>query len=952
MNNNSDSDQNIKVIIRIKGKTPEDEGQKSTLIKVKNGKSISISTNSTKKDFDYDYVGNQNSTQNNIFEQCGKRICDYSLEGYNATIFAYGQTGSGKTYTLLGKSILNYEENQNINSRNSINSSEDLEMEDSYQNNNNEYNYFINDENIGLLPRILYYLFEKSNSMKNEENEFIFKISYLEIYNERIKDLLHLDNTKKVEISDINGVVNLKNLRKLKISSPGEAIKYIINGNQFRHTASTLMNKESSRSHAIISIYIENKLIKENKLKKSVFHIIDLAGSENQRRTGATGERTREAGSINKSLLNLSIVIRNIINKKRQIPYRDSKLTHILRDSLGGNAKTSIIATISNLDSNIEETKNTLDFAQNAKKIINNAIVNEELSSNDAKILKEKLKNLQNNYNSIFRECNNLRLELQNRRNSINANDNISESFEFQNEDINKLMSDILEKEENLKELKNENDNLKDKIEKDDIEFKLKDEENKLILEENKDLKDKIKLLEEKLNQNEAKIKTMEESYKNELLQKEENYKILHAQKSDNDEIISKLKEKINVYEEKINLINEEFNKRNNLLEEKNNKIKEMELIINQEKNKYEELNNNIKNFIEEINKYKNELIEKTKENIEIKSKGKDILSKFEENTIKLKEEIKKKDDEVKELKDENKKLNDTLKELKDIYLEYDKQMNNVNRLMEAREEEKKMFNIKLENDRKSISFYLDTICILQQDKINFENEKELLLEEKEKAEKNLIHLYDISGKQPNNSNVNNNINNREFIQLKKENEKLKKNYENLIKNIEPKNENGTSKVKKIQDLVDKLNNYEEELNDYKNAIKNNIKIIGEHININANDFRGKTTLKNKLNLVIQLIVDNFTKKNVEIQQLNDEKELLLKNISINNLKQNLVEILNSKNNLNRSQGNINRFSTINKLRTKESVISRKSFGENKSNELIKDINFSFNKENESRNSN
>ena len=444
----------------------------------------------------------------------------------------------------------------------------------------------------------------------------------------------------------------------------------------------------------------------------------------------------------------------------------------------------------------------------------------------------------------------------------------------------------------------------------------------------------------------------MEEIYKNELLQKEENYKILQSQKADNDELISKLKEKINVYEEKINLINEEFNKRNNLLEEKSKKIMEMEVIINQEKNKYEELNDDIKNCIEEINKYKNELEEKIKENMEIKSKGKDILAKFEENTIKLKEEIKKKDDEVKELKDENKKLNDTLKELKDIYLEYDKQMNNVNRLMEAREEEKKMFDIKLENDRKSISFYLDTICILQQDKINFENEKELLLEEKEKAEKNLIHLYDISGKQPNNNYVNNNFNNREFIQLKKENEKLKINYENLIKNIEPKNENVTSKVKKIQDLVDKLNNYEEELNDYKNAIKNNIKIIGEHININANDFRGKTTLKNKLNLVIQLIVDNFTKKNVEIKQLNDEKELLLKNISINNLKQNLVEILNSKNNLNRSQGNINCFSTINKLRTKESVISKKSIGKNKSNELIKDINFSFNKENESRNSN
>ena len=199
---------------------------------------------------------------------------------------------------------------------------------------------------------LLNYLFKNSSKAKKDENKFIYKISYLEIYKENMIDLLHLNNREKLQLSDVNGILNIKNLRKLIISSPEEAIKYIIDGNHFLHTASTLMNNESSRSHAIISIYIENNILKNNKIKKSVFHIIDLAGSERQKKAGTFGDRTKEAGSINKSLLNLSIVIQNIINNKKPIPYRDSKLTHILRDSLGGNAKTSIIATISNLDNN------------------------------------------------------------------------------------------------------------------------------------------------------------------------------------------------------------------------------------------------------------------------------------------------------------------------------------------------------------------------------------------------------------------------------------------------------------------------------------------------------------------------------------------------------------------------------------------------------------------------
>ena len=334
MSESKEREENISVIIRIKAKIPDEFDTKYTSMKVT--KSNKISLISKKKDFYYDYIGDEKSTQKDIFEHCGKKICDYSLEGYNGTIFAYGQTGSGKTYTLLGKSITNKLENKSNNISVIINNnSDDVEMSDINEKNddiNNNYYYDKNDERIGLLPRILYYLFH--NSAKSEsENKYIFKISYLEIYKENMIDLLYPDNKEKVQLSDVNGVLDLKNLRKLIISSPEEAIKYIIDGNHFRHTGSTLMNNESSRSHAIISIYIENNLIKENKVKKSVFHIIDLAGSERQKKTGTCGDRVKEAGAINKSLLNLSIVIQKIINNQKPIPYRDSKLTHILRDS-------------------------------------------------------------------------------------------------------------------------------------------------------------------------------------------------------------------------------------------------------------------------------------------------------------------------------------------------------------------------------------------------------------------------------------------------------------------------------------------------------------------------------------------------------------------------------------------------------------------------------------------
>ena len=945
MCHNSQGDESIRVIVRIKGRTSDDLKEKSTFFKVTDNNSILIE--SKKKVFSFDYVGNEYSTQNDIFEHCGKKICDYSLEGYNGTIFAYGQTGSGKTYTLLGQNITNKYENKNNISTNNNNGSniteQDIEMND-----NNEFDYEINDEKIGLLPRILYYLFKNRAKLENEENKFIFKISYLEIYNDVIKDLLYPDNKEKVKLIDLNGILELKNLRKLIISSPDEAIKYIIDGNHFRHTGSTLMNSESSRSHAIISIYIENNMIKENKIKKSVFHIIDLAGSERQKKAGTSGESIREAGSINKSLLNLSIVIKQIIKDQKIIPYRDSKLTHILRDSLGGNAKTSIIATISQLDSNSEETYNTLNFAQNAKKIKNKAIINEELSVNDAKILKEKLKNLQNCYNSMYKQFDDLKKEYQNHRKNINEKENISKNIEIQNEDINKMMKDISEKEENLKKLKEENDNLKDKIDKNDIEFKLKEAEinqmkeeinniknkNGLLSEENETLKNQIKTLEEKLKIKDEKMKEMEESHKSEKLKMEENYHIMLEKTQINNNIEKELRETIKANEQQIQSYIEKLSESKGIIDEKEKKIKDLNLIITQNEKRDEEFRTLVENLSKEMDIKDLELKIANKNNLEIKSKGKNMLQKYDEVLKRNQEEI---------------------KTLKETLSQNNLKISRINEVIKAMEEEKNQIKEKLDKAHKNISEYLETIALLHQQNITYEKEKKLILKEKEQLEKKMNSFFDPnSTKMPinkslnmNNSYISNsnthNSNSKEYIQLKKEYEKIKNNYDDLIKSLEPKNENNAGKIRRIQELVDKLKLKESDLNLYKNIIKNSIIKLGEHINVNINNFKEKCTLENKYDSVIQFVIDFINNKNNEIEQLNEQKEILLKNIKTNNLKKELFEFLNSKNNKNSEGSKKNDLSNnINKIR--EGYWSKQLNNQNKNCKIMKGFDYCSNK--------
>lgn len=282
------------------------------------------------------------------------------LAGYNCTIFAYGQTGTGKTYTMSGDMT------------------ETLGM--------------LSDE-AGIIPRVLQKLFEK---LEADDTESLVKCSFIELYNEDLRDLLSADESAKLKIYDdaskrghISTVV--QGMEEKHIKNAAEGIKVLQDGSLKRQVAATKCNDLSSRSHTVFTISTYVKKPNENGadeyLSAGKLNLVDLAGSENIQRSGAENKRAAEAGLINKSLLTLGRVINALVDRSAHIPYRESKLTRILQDSLGGRTKTCIIATISPAKSNLEETISTLDYAFRAKNIKNKPQMNPLL--NKKTLLKE-----------------------------------------------------------------------------------------------------------------------------------------------------------------------------------------------------------------------------------------------------------------------------------------------------------------------------------------------------------------------------------------------------------------------------------------------------------------------------------------------------------------------------------------------------------------------------------
>nr|XP_008991151.3 centromere-associated protein E isoform X6 [Callithrix jacchus] len=299
------------------------------------------------KSFNFDRVFHSNETTKNVYEEIAAPIIDSAIQGYNGTIFAYGQTASGKTYTMMGS-----------------------------------------EDHLGVIPRAIHDIFQKIK--KFPDREFLLRVSYMEIYNETITDLLCGTNKMKPLIirEDVSRNVYVADLTEEVVYTSEMVLKWITKGEKNRHYGETKMNQRSSRSHTIFRMILESREKGEpsncdGSVKVSHLNLVDLAGSERAAQTGAEGVRLKEGCNINRSLFILGQVIKKLSDGQVGgfINYRDSKLTRILQNSLGGNAKTRIICTITPVS--FDETLTTLQFASTAKYMKNTPYVN-EVSSDEA----------------------------------------------------------------------------------------------------------------------------------------------------------------------------------------------------------------------------------------------------------------------------------------------------------------------------------------------------------------------------------------------------------------------------------------------------------------------------------------------------------------------------------------------------------------------------------------
>ncbi|XP_055863351.1 kinesin-like protein unc-104 isoform X10 [Biomphalaria glabrata] len=333
------------------------------------------------KSFNFDYSYWSHTTpedpnfadQKKVYDDIGLEMLDHAFEGYNVCIFAYGQTGSGKSYTMMGKNEPGQE---------------------------------------GIIPQLCEDLFRRISGQKNNDTTFSVEVSYFEIYCERVRDLLNPSNKNALRVREhpLLGPY-VEDLSKLAVQSFEDINNLIDEGNKARTVAATNMNETSSRSHAVFTIIFsqrrydpDTKIVGE---KVSKISLVDLAGSERADSTGAKGTRLKEGANINKSLTTLGKVISALAeissmdpkakNKKKKadfIPYRDSVLTWLLRENLGGNSKTAMVAALSPADINYDETLSTLRYADRAKQIMCKAVVNEDPNAKLIRELKEEVARL------------------------------------------------------------------------------------------------------------------------------------------------------------------------------------------------------------------------------------------------------------------------------------------------------------------------------------------------------------------------------------------------------------------------------------------------------------------------------------------------------------------------------------------------------------------------------
>lgn len=525
--------ENIKVVVRCRpiSKKEVDKGFKP-IIRIESGtNTVSLTKGDNDPDpktFTFNSAYAWDCTQQDIYDDAGRPIVQAVLDGYNGTILAYGQTGTGKTYTMEG--------------------------------------VVDNEEHKGIILHAFDHIFAHISTVK--DREFLVRASFLQIYMEDVYDLLG-DPNKKLHVRSLENDICVVGLSSHIVKTPQEITALLMRGKDNRAVAATAMNAQSSRSHSVFTVVVEQSG-EESGTKMGKLHLVDLAGSERLSKTEATGQQAKEGAKINQSLLSLGNVISALVTGAKHIAYRDSKLTQLLQDSLGGNAKTVMIATLGPASYNYDETLSTLLYATRARQIKNAPRVNEDPKDALLGQLRQKIAELKK------------QLELQNAAAAASgiAMPTTDNGFLKEIEEKHKKQMEELMQSKNI----NEEERQKAKAAL-DAEY----QREKSIQSESKELEEKIKQMEQSVlvggvNLLDKEKQQMEEIRANEskMREKQKEQELLEEKKREQEEAIL-------IAEKKYGSLKEE-------LQEKSKKIEKLKPLIRAKQAEIDDLQTQFEN--------------------------------------------------------------------------------------------------------------------------------------------------------------------------------------------------------------------------------------------------------------------------------------------------------------------------------------------------------------------
>ena len=558
-----DKSESVKVVMRCRPLTPKEmEEQRECIVNVDmDVGSIQVYNPQNIKElksFTFDHSYDWRATQQLIFEQTALPILESIMEGYNGTIFAYGQTGTGKTYTMEGND---------------------------------------NETDKGIIPRSIDWIF---NNIKNyPAQQFLVRVSFVEIYNEEVRDLLSKVKRQKLNVREKDKVFYVENVTVIQAENSQMTLDIMKSGRVNRATGATKMNPGSSRSHSIFSITVESSTLDEQgeaHYKVGKLNLVDLAGSERQSKTESTGERFIEATKINLSLTCLGSVINKLVSGKQQyIPYRDSKLTMLLQDSLGGNTKTVMIANIGPADYNYDETLNTLWYAQRAKKIKNKPRINEDPKDALLRQYQEEIELMKKKLLAMGKA--DLVMQISGNsgvgRNIINEEKQIQKAIEDMENERRQFKAQSEAEINKIKEQKNKSEEEKKKLIE---EIKKKNEENNIKKKEGEELLAKYKKIkgqkikgddtQKKVKEQEIEIRRQREELE---IKKREEQRLKEIQEEKEKNTFS-LKKKYDTKKQNIDDLNDKIGKIQAQIEAKSRENKENEEKFGEEEDQFREL--------------------------------------------------------------------------------------------------------------------------------------------------------------------------------------------------------------------------------------------------------------------------------------------------------------------------------------------------------------------------